>query len=114
MCAITRISFTGESLVKTGFYNNTSSTPTITNAQTANLEKQPKLKKTLKLKSAIYISSAIALASLGVAGIALRRGKTSFKQINKLENTLNILTENLKATNNKLDTQIKDLGKFHD
>ena len=114
MCAIKRISFTGESLLKTGFYNNTSSTPTITNAQTANLEKQPKLKKPQKLKSAIYISSAIALASLGVAGIALRRGKTSFKQINKLENTLNILNENLKATNNKLDTQIKDLGKFHD
>lgn len=94
MCAIQKIAFKGESLLKNGF----KTTPTTNfNPQPQNpYTNQQDLAKTNKnLKTTAYVSSAIALASLGVAGAALHRNFKAAKNISKTLGGINRQFENI-------------------
>ena len=96
MCAIQKISFKGESLLKTilpveqGFSQQQNNP--------VQLNKPSPVSKEKKMKAAVYVSSALALASLGVAGVALKRNFKAAKQAEKIVSELST----------KLETSIKD------
>ena len=105
MCAVKKISFQAESLFKTNANQSIFSTaPKYTAApqnNTANDMNNQKLKKT------VYITSAIALASLGVAGVAMRK---SFKSTASLKNTIAELKNNIEGLNSNVTKITTDVN----
>ena len=81
MCAIQKISFHGESLLKNGL-NLMPAKPTPETSQAA--KQQSGFTNEKKMKAALYVSSALALTSLGVAGVVLSRNFKAAKNTEKL------------------------------
>ena len=81
MCAIQKISFHGESLLKNGL-NLMPAKPTPETSQAA--KQQSGFTNEKKMKTALYVSSALALTSLGVAGVVLSRNFKAAKNTEKL------------------------------
>lgn len=78
MCAIQKVSFRGESLFKT-----MSQPASSVRFQNQNISPSKKETSDKKLRTAAYVSSALALASMGIAGVALHRNFKAAKELGK-------------------------------
>ena len=113
MCAIKKISFSGESLLKSGFNQNVVQTPAVqpqNNYTNKNYTNNTDIKN---VKNAFYVTSAVALASLGVAGIALRKNlkstKTVTKALTKLNSQMQSFSSRIENVQNGVNKNINDL-----
>lgn len=104
MCAIKKISFSGESLLKNGVING-SKQVAVSESQNTKIVDSDKDKR---LKAAMYVSSALALASIGIAGVAINKNFKSAKQSAKM---ISELSSNLEGKIETLTSQTKTMAE---
>ena len=117
MCAIKKISFGTETFPAKVF--NFNSVPTQPNGQ--NLQSNNQVLENTdgkQLKKLTYVSSAVALASLGVAGVALHKNFKSTKQLKQLIGNTNkqfeTLTNTIENLKNGIEKNISNISQKTD
>ena len=117
MCAIKKISFGTENFSTKGF--NFNLVPPQQNGQ--NLQSNNQVLENTdgkQLKKLTYVSSAVALASLGVAGVALHKNFKSTKQLKQLIGNTNkqfeTLTNTIENLKNGIEKNISNISQKTD
>ena len=117
MCAIKKISFGTENFPTKGF--NFNLVPPQQNGQ--NLQSNNQVLENTdgkQLKKLTYVSSAVALASLGVAGVALHKNFKSTKQLKQLIGNTNkqfeTLTNTIENLKNGIEKNISNISQKTD
>lgn len=109
MCAIKKIGFNGEPFSKiTGIGLPNTNYAAALNRQPAAQPDKDNIKRQKRLNAYAYTSSVVALASLGIAGIALHK---NFKSTGSLKKTISELTQNLKDVSGQLSGIKTDVNK---
>ncbi len=117
MCAIKKISFGTENFPTKGF--NFNLVPPQQNGQ--NLQSNNQVLENTdgkQLKKLTYVSSAVALASLGVAGVALHKNFKSTKQLKQLIGNTNkqfeTLTNTIENLKNGIEKNVSNISQKTD
>ncbi len=117
MCAIKKISFGTENFPAKVFNFN----PVPTQQNNQNLQKNNQTNsftEDKQLKKLTYVSSAVALASLGVAGVALHKNFKSTKQLKQLIGNTNkqieTLTNTIENLKNGIEKNVSNISQKTD